>query len=107
MHAPCVCPSGSGGAALTAGGLGDGPRVFENVLDGHANLVVVDENDVVDHVAAESQSLDAGGLDRHAVGKGVDALQQRLCACPTQGLEEREGGGGDVKLQEAECWVSD
>ena len=57
------------------GGLDDGARVFEDVLDAGADFVGVDQHDFVDVLAAQAEGFFADALHRHAVGK--DARRDR------------------------------
>ena len=64
-----------------ARGLEDGARVLEHVLDGGAGRVGIDEDDLVDQVAAEAEGLLADLLDGDAVGEKADLVEPDA-ACP-------------------------
>ena len=63
-----------------AGGLDDGARVLEDVLDRRADLVGVDEHDLVDVLAAQPEGLLADPPHRDAVGEDADALERHALA---------------------------
>ncbi|PMB70998.1 hypothetical protein BM221_003461 [Beauveria bassiana] len=68
------------GNGQRAGGLEPGPRVVVHVLDGGANLVGGDLDDVVDALAGEAKGLLADRLDGGAVGKQADLFEHDALA---------------------------
>ncbi len=62
------------------GGLADRARVLEDVLDGGADLVVVDQHDLVDEALRQGEGLLAYAPDRDAVRKQTDALERNALA---------------------------
>ncbi len=73
-----------------ARGLGDGARVFKDVLDGSADLVVGDAHDAVDSIAANAEALFAHDAHRRAVGEQADLVEQHALAL-FERLRERVG----------------
>ena len=59
-----------------AGRLRDRTRIFEQVLDRGAGFVGVDEHDLVDVLAHETEGFLADASHRHAVGKHADAIER-------------------------------
>src|SRR5690606_5725632 len=58
-----------------AGGFKNAARVLEYVLDGGADGVGVDQDDLVDQLAHETEGFLAGQLDGGAVGEQADVFQ--------------------------------
>lgn len=58
-----------------ARGLDDGAGIFKDVLDGRADLVAVDKDDLVEILAAELERLVAHALDGGAVGEKAHVVQ--------------------------------
>ena len=59
-----------------AGRLHDDAHVLEDVLDGRADLVRVDEDDLVDDLARDAKRLLADAPHGDAVGERADALER-------------------------------
>ena len=59
-----------------AGRLDDGTRVLEDVLDAGADLVGVDQHDLVDVLAAQPESFLPDAAHRDAVGESPDSLER-------------------------------
>ena len=66
--------------AQRAGRLEDAARVLEHVLDGGADRVGVDDDEVVDQRARQAEGLLAHQLDRGAVGEQADVGQRHALA---------------------------
>ncbi len=60
--------------------LDDGACVFEHVLDRRADLVCIDEQDLVDELATQLERLFADALHRHAIREDADALERDALA---------------------------
>ena len=64
-----------------AGGLDDGARVLEDVLDGGADLVGVDEHDLVDVLRGRARNVSSPTrLHGDAVGEDADAIERHALA---------------------------
>ena len=63
-----------------AGGLRDGARVLEDVLNCGANLIGGHEQDLIDVLLGEAESLLADAAHRDAVGEDADAIQRHAPA---------------------------
>ncbi len=66
-----------------AGGLDDGARVLEHVLDRGADLVGVDEQDLIDVLAAQIEGLFTHALHGDAVREDADAVERHAFAGTT------------------------
>ena len=69
-----------GGHAERASGLENAARVLEHVLDGGAHRVGIDNDEVIDQFARQSERLDADHLDGGAVGKEADVVELHALA---------------------------
>ncbi len=77
-----------------AGRLHDGARVLEHVLDGGADLVCIEQHDLIDMVTAERERFFAHAPDRNAVGENSDPVQ----GDPSPGLQRLVHAGGVLRL---------
>ena len=92
---PCLLGVRLGpGDGQRAGRLEDRARVLEHVLDRGADLVGIDQDDLVDQLLAEAEGFLADLLHRHAVGEHADLRQAHAPA----GLERAGHGVGIHRL---------
>jgi len=99
-HEGAVAKAVLGGVALqprqrhSAGRLGDGARLVEDVLHGRADLVGRDGDDLVEADAADAEGFRSGLAHRHAVREQPDAVQHDALV----GCERRLHAGRIVGL---------
>jgi hypothetical protein len=86
------------------GGLDDGPRVFEDVLDAGADFVGVDQHDLVDVLAAQTEGFLPDATHRNTVGKCSHSLERHALLFAQRivhgrGIDRLDADDPDARVQ--------